>query len=230
MTLPAMILYDYILSPSCYKARLMAALAGMKLTLRPVDFHPGAEHRGPELLALNPAGSIPILVVPQDDGDLILTESAAILVYIAGRAAPAFLGSGAPVQTARIQQWLAFSARLTTNLGGARLTEMLHRPGDIGALRCAGIAALRELEAALFEQRLKGEAFLVGGAPTVADIACFPYVALAPDGGVTLDAYPSIRLWMRAIRSLDGFIEMPGIHRLHELKPDPHETPAAAEA
>jgi glutathione S-transferase len=220
-----MILYDYILSPSCYKARLMAALTGLKLTLRAVDFHPGVEHRGPELLALNPAGSIPILV----DGDLVLTESSAILVYIAGNAAPAWLGTGEPSTAARIQQWLAFSSRLTASLGGARLHEMLHRPGDIDTLRASGVIALRELEAALFEQRLKGEAFLVGNTATVADIACFPYVALAPDGGVSLDFYPSIRLWMRAIRSLEGFIEMPGIHRLHELKPDPHETPALTE-
>ncbi|MDQ1194634.1 glutathione S-transferase family protein [Agrobacterium sp. SORGH_AS 787] len=220
-----MILYDYILSPSCYKVRLMAALTGQQLTLRAVDFHPGAEHRGPEFLALNPAGSIPILV----DGDLVLTESSAILVYIAGKAAPVWLGTSEPSTAARIQQWLSFSARLTASLGGARLHEMLHRPGDIDALRASGVLALRELEAALFEQRLKGETFLVGNTATIADIACFPYVALAPDGGVSLDAYPSIRLWMRAIRSLDGFIEMPGIHRLHELKPDPHDTPALTE-
>lgn len=221
-----MILYDYILSPGCYKARLMAALTGLELTLRAVDFHPGAEHRGPELLALNPAGSIPILV----DGDLVLTESAAILVYISGKAAPAWLGNGQPATNARIQQWLSFSARLTASLGGARLHEMLHRPGDIVALRAAGVTALRELEAALFEQRLKNEAFLVTDRPTIADIACFPYVALAPDGGVSLDVYPSIRLWMRAVRSLEGFIEMPGIHRLHELKPDPHGLPSSSEA
>ncbi len=78
-------LYDYVLSPSCYKVRLLAALAGIELKLRAVDFHPGAEHRGPELLALNPAGSIPIL----EDGDVLLTESSAMLVYIAKKAAPA---------------------------------------------------------------------------------------------------------------------------------------------
>lgn len=210
-------LYDYVLSPSCYKVRLMAALAGVKLDIRPVDFHPGAEHRGPELMALNPAGSIPIL----EDGDLILTESAAMLVYLAAEAAPAWLGSGTPAETARIQQWLSFSHRLTASLGGARLHEMLLRPGDIAALQAHGIAALRELEARLVEQGLCGMRFLASDRPTVADIACFPYVALAPDGGISLDPYPAIRLWSRAIRSLENFIEMPGIHRLHELMPEP---------
>lgn len=210
-------LYDYILSPSCYKVRLMAALSGVKLDLRPVDFHPGLEHRGPELMALNPGGSIPIL----EDGDLILTESSAMLVYVAAKAAPEWLGSGAAEEAARIQQWLSFSHRLTANLGGARLHEMLLRPGNIDMLQSQGIAALRELEAGLFEQSQRGMRFLASDRPTVADIACFPYVALAPDGGVSLDPYPTIRLWSRAIRSLDHFIEMPGIHRLHELKPEP---------
>ena len=214
-------LYDYILSPSCYKVRLMAALTGAKLEIRPVDFHPGAEHRGPELLALNPAGSIPII----EDDDLILTESSAMLAYLAAKTAPEWLGSGSAEETARIQQWLSFSHRLTGNLGGARLHEMLLRPGDIGVLQANGIAALRELEAGLFEQKMRGLRFLASDRPTIADIACFPYVALAPDGGVSLDPYPTIRLWSRALRSLDGFIEMPGIHRLHELKPEPQLEP-----
>ena len=76
----------------------------------------------------------------------------------------------------------------------------------------------------LFEQKLRDFRFLASDRPSIADIACFPYVALAPDGGISLDPYPTIRLWSRALRSLDGFIEMPGIHRLHDLKPEPqHE-------
>jgi glutathione S-transferase len=217
-------LYDYILSPSCYKVRLMASLTGVKLEIRPVDFHPGMEHRGAELTALNPGGSIPIL----EDGNLVLTESSAMLAYIAAKAAPDWLGSGAADESARIQQWLSFSHRLTANLGGARLHEMLLRPGDIGKLQSQGIAALRELEAGLFEQKLRGPRFLASDRPSIADIACFPYVALAPDGGISLDSYPTIRLWSRALRSLDGFIEMPGIHRLHDLKPEPQHEPGEA--
>ena len=210
-------LYDYILSPSCYKVRLMAALTGVKLDLRAVDFHPGLEHRAPELLALNPAGSIPIL----EDGDVLLTESSAMLVYLAAKAAPGWLAGSDAQEAAGVQQWLSFSGRLTSSLGGARLHEMLLRSGDIGALQASGIAALRELELGLVEQAERGQKFLAADRPTVADIACFPYVALAPDGGVSLDPYPAIRLWSRRLRSLPGFIEMPGIHRLHELKPEP---------
>ncbi len=212
-----MILYDYILSASCYKVRLLASLLGVELQLRPVDFHPGREHQGAELLALNPAGSIPIFV----DGDLVLTESAAMLTYLAARHGPDWLADADARATALQQQWLAFSHRLTAELGGARLVEMLHFNGDLKALQSNGIAALRELEAALFARRVAGGTFLVGDGPSIGDIACFPYVALAPDGSISLDPYPSIRIWMRALRAIPGFIEMPGIHRLHELAPDP---------
>lgn len=214
-------LYDYILSPSCYRVRLMAAFAGVTPELVPVDFHPGAEHRGAALRALNPKGTIPILT----DGDLVLTESTAMLAYIAAGWAPDWLGDDTPAMRARVTEGLAFAQRLTESAGAARAHDMLLAPGDIAALRRAATAALRELEAALSEGRRRGEAFLAGPRPTIADLACFPHVALAPDGGLPLDAYPSIRLWMRAIRALPGFVEMPGIHRLHELMPEPGPMP-----
>ena len=212
-----MILYDYILSPDCYKVRLLAALTGAPTTLRAVDFHPGGEHRSPAFLAMNPAGTIPAM---QDDG-LTLTDSSAILTYVAARSGPAWLGDDTPAMRARVTQWLAFAQRLSASIGKARTHDMLQKPADIVACRKAGVAALREIEAALTEYALRGEAFLAGGRPTLADIACFPHSMLAPDGGISTDPYPAIRLWTRRIRALPGFIEMPGIHRLHELKPEP---------
>lgn len=216
-----MTLYDWILSPACYRVRLMAALAGVRLDLRPVDFHPGGEHRGAALMALNPAGTIPILT----DGDVVLTESTAMLTYLAARAAPDWLGEDDPAMRARVQQWLAFSGRLAATAGAARAHDMLRAPGDIAALRQGATAALREMEAAVAAARRRGGIFLAAPRPTIADIACFPHVALAPDGGLPLDPYPSLRLWMRAIRGLPGFIEMPGIHRLHERMPEPEALP-----
>ena len=200
-----MILYDYVLSASCYKIRLMASLLGVELTLKAVNFHPERAHKSPEMLKLNPDGTLPIL----QDGDLILTDSAEMLKHLT-RDAPDWRGED--------EAWLAFASALNESLGMARLHDVLNYDVDIDAARKAGVAQLRRLEEHLSEQRFDGLVFLTGAAPTISDIACFPNTALAPDGGVSLDYYPSIRLWMRAIRSLPGFIEMPGIHRLHELE------------
>ncbi len=210
-------LYDYVLSASCYKVRLMAALVGVTLEREAVDFHPGRAHKSVAFRQMNPAGTLPVLVA----GELILTESTAMLVYLARTAGPEWLGPDTVPAMAQVQQWLAFSGRLAASLGMARLHDMLIYSGDIEALRRDGHLALRELEAGLTERRIVGALWLVGAGPTIADIACFPNVMLSQDGGVSLDAYPSVRLWTRAIRSLDRFVEMPGIHRLHERKPAP---------
>ncbi|MBU9696993.1 glutathione S-transferase family protein [Rhodobacteraceae bacterium HSP-20] len=212
-----MILYDYVLSPDCYKVRLLAALTGAKITLRAVDFHPGAEHRKPEFLKINPAGTIPVM---EEDG-LVLTDSSAILTYVAAKAGPEWLGDDDARMRARVAQWLAFAQRLSASIGKARTHDMLQKPADIDACRAGGIQCLREIEAALVEQDILGARFLAGDRPTLADIACFPHSMLAPDGGISVDAYPAIRLWTRRIRALPGFVEMPGIHRLHDLKPEP---------
>ena len=73
-----MILYDYVLSASCYKIRLMAALSGQKLELQAVNFHPAREHKSPEMLKLNPGGTLPIL----RDKDLIMTDSSDMLRHL----------------------------------------------------------------------------------------------------------------------------------------------------
>ena len=200
-----MILYDYVLSASCYKIRLMAALSGQKLELQAVNFHPAREHKSPEMLKLNPGGTLPIL----RDEDLIMTDSSDMLRHLT-RNFPEWRGDD--------DGWLNFAGTLNETLGMARLHDVLGFEVDIDAARKRGVHLLRLLEAHLTEQRFDGMIFLTGDTPTIADIACFPNTALAPDGGVSLDVYPSIRLWMRALRSLPGFIEMPGIHRLHELE------------
>jgi glutathione S-transferase len=206
-----MILYDYILSASCYKIRLMAALLRVPLTLKAVNFHPEKEHKSDAMLALNPAGTLPVLV----DGDHVMTETTQMLQHLAMQAGSDWLGTDA------VPAWLEFAGQLNASLGMARLHDILSYEVDIEQARSNGVSQLRKLEEHLSEQRFDGMDFLTGARPTIADIACFPNTALAPDGGVSLDPYPAIRLWMRAIRSLPGFIEMPGIHRLHELAPDP---------
>ncbi len=212
-------LYDYVLSGNCYKVRLFLALLNQHCDVTAVDFFPGEAHLSPTFLEINPAGTLPVLT----DGDLTLCDSAAILVYLAQK----YDNSGTwhpstdAATSAWIQFWLAFASKLSDTVGQARLHDMLNLPCDIDATRTAGHRALRELESHLSEQGFRGHRFLIGDTPTIADIACFPYAALAPDGGIEHDDYPAVRRWLVDIRRLPRFIEMPGIHRLHDQADDP---------
>jgi glutathione S-transferase len=47
--------------------------------------------------------------------------------------------------------------------------------------------------------------------PTIADVACFPYIGLAPEGKVSLDAYPNVVAWIERIKQLPGYVGMPGL-------------------
>jgi glutathione S-transferase len=77
------------------------------------------EHRRPEFLAVNPSGKIPVLV----DDDIVLTESVAIVVYLAEKyPASGFLPSD-PNARAEVMRWLLFTRpNLSSRCGGFRST------------------------------------------------------------------------------------------------------------
>lgn len=220
-------LYNYVLSGNCYKIRLMASLLNVSYESVSVDFHPGKEHKTEPYLKLNPAGTLPILTT---DSAAVITETQAMLVWLAQRfdATNQWWPHNNTEQIASIMQWLGFSSRLTGTVGELRLHSMLNKPIDVDTIRAGSLRALRELESHLTEQRIKGHEWLTGETPTIADIACFPYTALSPDAGIEHDDYPAIRHWLYAVRCLDGFVTMPGIYELHELRnPKGKDTGAA---
>ena len=63
----------------------------------------------------------------------------------------------------------------------------------------------------LMEASIRTRRWLVLDGPTIADIACMPYVALSHEGGVSLDPYPAIRAWISRIKALPGFWSMPAL-------------------
>jgi glutathione S-transferase len=63
----------------------------------------------------------------------------------------------------------------------------------------------------LLEQHLTTRAWLELERPTIADVAVFPYVALARDGKINLDAYPHVLAWIDRFKQIPGYIHMAGI-------------------
>lgn len=201
-------LYNYTLSGSCYKVRLLLGFLGLDYEAQAVDFYPGQEHKTLDFLDINPLGQLPVL----EDGDLRLRDAQAILAYLAHR----YDDSGqwlprAPEAYGAVMMWLMFAGGEMMAASAARLHDVLGYDLDIDDARAKAHAAFRVLEDHLTERALAGGTWIVGDAPTIADVACFPYAALSGDGGIGHEDYPALRNWMHAFRKLDGFDTMSGI-------------------
>jgi glutathione S-transferase len=205
---PSITLYDFELSASCYKIRLLLALLKLDYTKVPVNFFPGFEQRKPEFRRLNPLGQIPVLI----DGDLVLRDAQAILAYLA----KAYDRSGRwlpddPAAFGQVMMWLFFTASELSAATAARLHDMLAFPADGAAVKAAARKAFRIMDDHMTKREHLGASWFVGDHPTLADLVLFPSIALSRDFGVEHDQYPGLRRWMRRLRGVDGFIVMPGI-------------------
>ncbi|SFO76847.1 glutathione S-transferase [Variovorax sp. OK605] len=213
-------LYDYPLSGNCFKVRQMLAWLGLPYQAVPVDFFPGRAHRSAAFLAnVNPLGQLPVI----DDDGFVLRDAQAILVYLASRYGPPSPPSppgpqghwypADPKLRGQVAMWLATADEITRTASAARLHDALgYHHLDIEACRAGARAVFRVLDDHLAEQAGHGLRWLASAPePTIADLACFPYVALAGEGGISLDEFPALRNWVWDFRHLHGFIGMSGI-------------------
>jgi glutathione S-transferase len=202
-------LYDYELSAECYTVRLLLAVLGLDYQLVPVDIHPGVDHRRPDFLDLNPLAEVPVLV----DGPVTLTEVQAILVWLAATydGTEGWLPRD-PASMAGVLKWLAIAARLGASTGAARMALAKTEEVALEPLQAEAHRLLRVIDEHLWFAERRGEDWLLPLAhPTIADIACFPHLALSEEAGVSRLAYPAIRRWLDRVRRIAGFTVMSGV-------------------
>ena len=204
-------LYNDELSGNCYKLRLFMALLDLPFERLPVNFHPNKEHKGHALLRLNPFGQLPVI----DDHGYVLRDAQAILVYLATRYDPqqGWL-PGDPEIRGRVALWMAVAEDITRSASAARLHDAFGYDYDVKACRDAAHRLFAHIEDHLADGEVQGQLWLAGPRATIADIACFPYIALAPEGGIPLHRYPAMRRWIQRIKALPRFGGMPGIFAL----------------
>jgi glutathione S-transferase len=199
-------LYGRQTSGNSYKARLLLALLDVPYHELEVRLGKGGRNQVDQsYYALNPRGQVPTLV----DGDTVLWGSTSILVHLAAHYDPSgtWLPRRDPPALARVMQWLELAQNeISTGLFRARAIARFGYDGVLEAAQRDGEVALRVLEA-----QLKADSTWLAGndAPTIADIACFPYVSLATEGGFDLATYPLIALWISRIKELPGYVPLP---------------------
>lgn len=195
-------LYDFELSGNCHKVRLLLSMLGLEHELVPMSLKDG-EQKSPNYLKLNPWGKVPVLT----DGDLVIRDAQAILVYLARRYdGEDWLPSEAE-QMSKVVQWLSTAANeIHGGLSTVRRHFLFNAVIDFES---ANQIALQTLQ--ILDQHLQERNWLEGNHPTIADLACFPYVGLAGDAKIDLKPYPHVIAWIERIKQLPGYISMPGL-------------------
>ena len=193
-------LYRHALSGHSHRVELFLSILNIDAELIDVDLLSGA-HRQPEFLSMNRFGQVPVL----EDGDTILSDSNAILVYLAKQYDPtnSWLPTDA-VTAAEVQRFLTVAAGQVANgPGAARLVNVFN--AELDHERALQIS--HQL-LAILDSHLEGRNWLVGNRPTIADLANYAYIAHAPEGDVDLSPYPNVREWLERIEGLPGFTPM----------------------
>lgn len=196
-------LYGHAISGNSYKVRLLLELLNLDYEWVTVDLLK-AEHKSPEYLALNPFGQVPLLM----DGEVKLADAQAILVYLARQYGDDQWLPLEPLALAQVIRWLS------TTAGEVRQGPENARLYHLFGAKAINIERAHQKSAAILTQLDKhftDHTWLEFERPTIADIAVFPYVALAGDGKVDLAPYPNLLAWIERVKQLPHFVPMAGI-------------------
>ncbi|SEA72959.1 glutathione S-transferase family protein [Variovorax sp. YR216] len=193
--------YSASLSGHAHRVRLFLSLLDLPFEVVEVDMRAGA-HRTPEFLHRNAFGQVPVI----EDGEVTVADSNAIMVYLNERYAddPGRWYPRDPLGAAQVQRWLSVAAgQLASGPATARVIVLFGLRKDPAEIVARSHDLLR-----VMNDELAMRPFLAGASPTLADIANYSYVAHAPEGNVSLAAYPHVRAWLARIEALPGFVPM----------------------
>lgn len=161
------------------------------------------EHKSETFLKMNPLGQVPVL----KDKGFFIRDSQAILVYLALEYGKEEWFPKSGIGSAKVMEWLSTAANEVTRGPAALRTH--YRFGKTIQIDEAEMITNQLLN--FLENHLTQNLWLAAERPTIADLAMYPYVALANEGRVDLKPFEKTRDWLKRIESLPGYVSMPGI-------------------
>jgi glutathione S-transferase len=184
-------IYGDSISGNCLKVKWVADSLGLSYDWIETDILAG-QSRTAEYLVMNPAGQVPAVIL--DDGRP-LAQSNAIILHLAEGSA---LIPTDAYDRARMLEWMFWEqyshepyvavARFQVRYLAKPAAELEPRIVERGK------AALQRLE-----DGLAASPFLVGDAPSLADVALVAYTRVAHEGGFDLAAYPRVKAWVARV-------------------------------
>ncbi|CAE8622742.1 unnamed protein product [Polarella glacialis] len=199
-------LYSLEGSGNSLKARLMLDFLGQPFDAVAPQVHPADA----AFLKLNPLGQVPVLV---EAGGPTICDSAAILVYLVQKHAPGshWFPIADPIVAANITKWVTYAGHeVTDSLLWVRIKNKFtwEIPVTYEDALERSIRVLKFLDTHLENF----DWFAETAEPTIADVAIFPYVALAESSSsdvLQLSDYPAVQRWVARFKALPNCHPMP---------------------
>ena len=208
---PEYTLYCFAQSGNSFKAALMLNLCGAKWLPRFVDFFNG-ETRTPEYRAnVNEMGEAPVL----EFGGKRIAQSGVILDYLSSVFGK--FGWKDEAERREILRWLLWdNHKFTSYVGTLRFLVQFQKTGETPVTEFLRGRIRNSL--IILDRHLRQSRFIVGNAPTIADLSCCGYLYWPDEFGMSWAEFPAIAAWLERVKALPGWVHpyelMPG----HPLK------------
>jgi glutathione S-transferase len=199
LTKTPIVVYSSPVSGHAHRVRFFLSLLGLPHQVVDLDLSKG-EHKTAEFMSVNPRGQIPAI----QDGDVTVYDSNAILMYLALKYDDGTWLPTDPVAASTVHRWLAMTAGpITFGPNLARLVVRFGATADAEQARQVAARLLADMDA-----ELANKLYALGDKPSIADVAAYAYVFLAPEAGISLASWPNVRAWLSRIESLPDFVPM----------------------
>lgn len=191
-------LYCFGESGNAYKAALMLALSGCDWEARWVDYFNGETRGEAYRRDVNEMGEVPVL----EHRRKRLTQSGAILIYLAEQTGR--FGGRSADERYDVLRWILFdNHKFTSYFATLRFLVGLQKTGETPVTEFLRGRALGAF--GIVEKHLARQPFIVGDAPTIADISMVGYLYYPEPTGIDRAAFPNIEAWTKRVAALPGW-------------------------
>jgi GST-like protein len=187
-------------TPNGRKVSILLEELGVDYTAHAIDITADAQF-APDFLAISPNNKIP--AIKDHDNGLTLMESGAIMWYLADKYGQ-FLPLDA-IGRAKVHKWLMWQMGGLGPMAGQAHHFLQFNPGKAPYAETRYATEVQRLYGVL-DKQLEGQDYICGDY-SIADMACWPWVARYEWQRVDLTQFPNVLRWYRALRSRDAVVK-----------------------
>ena len=187
-------------TPNGRKVSILLEELGVPYTAHPIDITKDDQF-APDFLKISPNNKIP--AIKDHDNGLCLMESGAIMWYLADKYGK-FLPTDA-IGRAKVHEWLMWQMGGLGPMAGQAHHFLQFNPGKAPYAETRYATEVQRLYGVL-DKQLEGQDFICGDY-SIADMACWPWVARYEWQRVDLTQFPNVLRWYKALRARDAVIK-----------------------